>query len=316
MEASEEMNALAGILRCPVCKGQLDMSAEVKCHGCGRQFLKAGGYPVLIDFDDSIFTPEDYRATAGAVIPRLQKGTRIGRFLNRLTYGTNKAAAHNIGAFLNHVRGRAHEPVILVVGGGSIGAGMRELYQGHGVKVVGVDVYASPNIEIICDGHSLPFSDESFEGVVIQAVLEHVLDPRRVVDEIHRVLKPAGLVYAETPFMQQVHEKAYDFTRFTLGGHRWLFRKFEEIDAGPVSGPGVALLWSISYFVKSFWDSDKFAAIVAALFFWLRLLERRAKRGPALDSASGIFFLGSKSDNSLKANELPAYYLRHQLNAV
>ena len=34
----------------------------------------------------------------------------------------------------------------------------------------------------------------SFDGVMIQAVLEHVLEPTRVVAEIHRVLKPDGLL--------------------------------------------------------------------------------------------------------------------------
>jgi len=57
-----------------------------------------------------------------------------------------------------------------------------------------------------------------FDAVWIQAVLEHVLDPVRVVAEIHRVLRPGGLVYSEIPFMQEVHEGAYDFTRFRLSG--------------------------------------------------------------------------------------------------
>ena len=55
------------------------------------------------------------------------------------------------------------------------------------------------------------------------------------------VYKDDGLVYADTPFMQQVHMGRYDFTRFTYLGHRRLFRKFEEIDSGAVSGPAMAL---------------------------------------------------------------------------
>ncbi len=55
-----------------------------------------------------------------------------------------------------------------------------------------------------------------------------MLEPERVVSEIARVLKPAGMVYSEIPFMQQVHEGAYDFTRFTDSGQRWLFRQFKS----------------------------------------------------------------------------------------
>jgi SAM-dependent methyltransferase len=231
-----------------------------------------------------------------------------------MTYGKNNdATERNIDAFLRHAYDLSREPTILVVGGGTIGNGISALYKAQDVKVIGVDVYASPNIKIICDGHKLPFVDESFDGVVIQAVLEHVLEPHRVVEEIYRVLRPSGLVYAETPFMQQVHERAFDFTRFTFSGHRWLFRKFREIEAGLVLGPGVALLWSIAYFVKSLGGADKFSTLVTALFFWVRLLEKRAKRGAALDAASGVYFLGSKSMKHLRANEMPAYYQHSQI---
>ena len=69
-----------------------------------------------------------------------------------------------------------------------------------------------------------------------------MVDPARVVAEIQRVLKPGGLVYAETPFMQQVHEGAYDFTRFTELGHRWLWRRFAPVARGALGGPGLSLL--------------------------------------------------------------------------
>jgi SAM-dependent methyltransferase len=83
--------------------------------------------------------------------------------------------------------------------------------------------------------------DASFDAVVAQAVLEHVADPARAVAEMHRVLVAGGLVYAEIPFMQQVHEGAYDFRRYTHVGLRRLFRDFDEVAAGPVCGPAMAL---------------------------------------------------------------------------
>jgi ubiquinone/menaquinone biosynthesis C-methylase UbiE len=58
----------------------------------------------------------------------------------------------------------------------------------------------------VCDAHHLPFQIESFDGVIVQAVLEHVFDPNRYVEEIHRVLKMDAVVYAETPFIQQADE--------------------------------------------------------------------------------------------------------------
>ena len=181
------------------------------------------------------------------------------------------------------------------------------MYRGA-VEVIGTDVYASPNIDVICDGHSLPFTTGSFDGVLIQAVLEHVLSPEAVVHEIHRVLKSDGIVYAETPFMQQVHEEAYDFTRFTLAGHRWLFRNFSEIEAGLVLGPGIGLLWSILYYVKAMTGSSKAAVLLTAPFFWVRILERRASKRGAEDAASGLYFLGRRTEVAMKPNEMPDYY--------
>ena len=64
----------------------------------------------------------------------------------------------------------------------------------------------------------MPFKE--IDLVIIQAVLEHVMYPNKVVSEIYRVLKNDGLIYSETPFMQQVHEGPYDFSRFTESGHR------------------------------------------------------------------------------------------------
>ena len=122
-----------------------------------------------------------------------------------------------------------------MLGGATLGDGMRAL-MGDRLEVVESDVYLGPRTEVVLDAHDIPFADSTFDAVVAQAVLEHVVDPYRSVSEIWRVLKPRGIVYAETPFMQQVHGGPYDFTRFTPLGHRRLFRQFEELDSGVILG--------------------------------------------------------------------------------
>jgi SAM-dependent methyltransferase len=172
----------------------------------------------------------------------------------------------------------------------------------------GRDVYVSPYTRLVADGHHLPFRDAVFDGVWIQAVLEHVLEPQRVVDEVYRVLKPGSLVYDSVPFIQQVHEKAYDFTRFTMNGHRWLFRRFEQIDAGSVGGAGTAAIWSLRYLWRALGIGDKGSMLLTLPFFWLHCLDRITQRKPNTDAASGTYFFGIKSNESLNCKDMVAYY--------
>jgi 2-polyprenyl-3-methyl-5-hydroxy-6-metoxy-1,4-benzoquinol methylase len=45
----------------------------------------------------------------------------------------------------------------------------------------------------------LPFADASFDVVTLLAVLEHLAEPRRMVEEIARVLRPGGQVVLTVP---------------------------------------------------------------------------------------------------------------------
>ncbi len=46
---------------------------------------------------------------------------------------------------------------------------------------------------------ALPFEDEAFDVVVAGELLEHLRDPRRLVDEVRRVLRPGGSFVASVP---------------------------------------------------------------------------------------------------------------------
>jgi SAM-dependent methyltransferase len=162
--------------------------------------------------------------------------------------------------------------------------------------------------QFVADAHQIPLADGSVDAVVVQAVLEHVLDPVAVVREIHRVLRPDGLVYAETPFLQQVHAGPYDFVRYTSSGHRYLFRAFAEIDAGPVAGPGTQLLWSLDHAVRGVLRSELAGKLTRAPLFWLRYLDRLVPTAFGMDNASAYFFLGRRSETELQPSEMVDYY--------
>jgi SAM-dependent methyltransferase len=189
-----------------------------------------------------------------------------------------------------------------------MGNGLEQLYADRHARLIAFDIYASPLTQFIADAHRIPLATGSVDAVIVQAVLEHVLDPAQVVREIHRVLRPDGLVYAETPFMQQVHAGPYDFVRFTSSGHRYLFRGFEEISAGPVTGPGTQLLWSVDHLVRGLLRSVLAGRLARALFAWLRWLDRLVALPFALDGAGACYFLGRRAERELTPPEIVAYY--------
>ena len=301
------------LLICPRCRAGLSVGTDrasctnSRCICADQGFPTVNGQLVLIDFSDSIFRPSDYRHGSGSPIKRQSGSSLRSRFL-RFADGANPVAAANCKAFIALTKTESSMPRVLVIGGGSIGKGAEALYRDPDIELVGTDVYASDNTSLLCDAHKLPFESGSFDGVWIQAVLEHVLDPHIVVAEIHRVLRTNGLVYAETPFMQQVHERAYDFTRFTLSGHRWLFKRFEQISAGSVTGPGVAFLWSMRYLLRALGAGKKISRLMALCFVWVRTLDRFCTPRSAADAAGGVFFLGRRSDVALSPKSMVDYY--------
>jgi SAM-dependent methyltransferase len=310
-----DVNAL---LCCPRCRSSLRFEREpIVCTngGCAYSrdgFPRARGQPVLVDFERSIFDRGNYTDNRGSVM-RDDTGRGLALRCRRLLTGGNPVTPGKSREIIGRLTAQASAPCVLVIGGGAIGSGADALYADPNVRVVGTDVYASANTRVVSDGHFLPFRDGTFDAVWIQAVLEHVLDPPAVVAEIHRVLKPNGLAYADTPFMQQVHEGAYDFTRFTLSGHRWLFRGFEEIDAGAVGGAGTALVWSIRHAALSLGLSTRMASLVALPFFWMRFIDYFAKPGPKTDAASGIYFFGRKSERAMNAKDMVRYFeMKHR----
>lgn len=304
-----------GLLRCPICQSPLTTnSQELACTSveCGTRFPIVRGVPILLNESTSVFSISDFRHDDTA--KRSFKGQILKALVRRLPEnGRNTVAARNyahLGQLLIDGRRKAR---VLVVGGSIVGSGMEGILAKDGLEFVETDVVIGARTQIVCDAHDLPFADQSFDGVVIQAVLEHVADPYRAVAEIHRVLKGDGLVYAETPFMQQVHEGRHDFTRFTHLGHRRLFRNFAEIESGAVGGPGMALAWSYEYFLLSFFRSRIARGFVRAFSrltgFWLKYFDEMVRDKPgAIDASSGHYFLGRRSDSTLSDRDLITLY--------
>lgn len=102
---------------------------------------------------------------------------------------------------------------------------------------VGMDLHPGRGVSVVADGHALPVRSESFPAVLSTEMLEHARKPQTVVDEIERVLEPGGRVWLTTRFAFPLHEAPHDYFRFTAPGLAHLFRKFEQVEILPDTGP-------------------------------------------------------------------------------
>jgi SAM-dependent methyltransferase len=92
----------------------------------------------------------------------------------------------------------------------------------------------------------LPFADGAFDGVIMKDLLEHVADPVALVAEVHRVLRPGGLLFASSPDAQRWVWDDYTHRRpFTRKSFRLLFADqgftVERVGYESVT-PGVGLI--------------------------------------------------------------------------
>ena len=310
----DDTSAIADLLACPVCGGNLRMngSEQLRCEksSCGHHetpFPRLGGKDVLIDFDNSVLDRDTTLASgATSVVGR----GRWRAVLSRVIDGSNRYAATLARLMVEGVSQRSSDrkPVIVVMGAGEIGHGSEPLYATPDADIIAFDIYASPNITFVADAHAIPLRDGVADGVWIQGVLELVVDPRKVVAEASRILKPGGLMFTDTAFMWPVCEQAYDFNRWSPSGLRWLFRDFDVLAAGQSTGPGTMTVLAIRYLFQSLLRSTKLGQIAAFPFVWIRLLDYLCGDRRALDASVGMFIFGRKRERPIEIDDLLAYY--------
>ncbi|PSB56083.1 methyltransferase domain-containing protein [Chamaesiphon polymorphus] len=305
------------LLHCPVCHAELNQTErELECLNseCTTSFPIVDGIPVLINERASVFAIDDFRARRQTFFKSESKNQLVNILKSLIPdISRNIKGAANYRHLSQILLECSPHPRVLVIGGSILGDGMEYLVENTAIELVESDVAFGERTMLISDAHDLPFQDGAFDGVIAQAVLEHVLDPHRCCAEIYRVLNDRGVVYAETPFMQQVHNSPYDFTRFTHFGHRRLFRHFEEIDSGAVCGPGMALASAYMSFLVSFTTSKVFTRLLIAFArltsFYLKYFDYLTIDKPgARDAASGYYFIGRKSDLVLSDRDLIKLY--------
>lgn len=93
-----------------------------------------------------------------------------------------------------------------------------------------LDIVDTPIVDIVCNAEDMPIDDCSYDLVLCTQVLEHCENPQRIVDECHRVLKPAGTLIVTVPSVYPVHGYPADNWRFMPDGLRHLLRAFSKVE--------------------------------------------------------------------------------------
>tara|TARA_Y100000589_G_C27194881_1_gene646341 strand:- start:5046 stop:5999 length:954 start_codon:yes stop_codon:yes gene_type:complete len=301
---------------CPICKESLKRvfnnyslkCQNLRCNQFKNQFKILKGIPNLIPFGEEgciLKKDESKDLNYGSSLRRVNKFAKDIRIISsRIFKGKNIISEENINFLISNLEVNNK---VLVIGGGNIGYGMNKFYEKckkHRIEFHSIDVYFSKNITAIADANFLPFPDKIFDIVIVQAVLEHVIDPHKVVKEIFRVIQNEGLVYSETPFIQSVHEGAYDFTRFTHSGHRWLFRDFVEVKSGFNQGAFSSLLFIGSHAISGLFRFKSLGILIRLIFGRLaKLLDYLCDDKSNIDIACGNYFIGKKTKKDIKEKD-------------
>lgn len=178
-----------------------------------------------------------------------------------------------------------------------LGSGSRKLAN----HTINLELYPFANVNVVGNGHQLPFKNHTFDVIICQAVLEHVKQPVVVINEMQRTLKQNGIIYVEIPFLLGYHADPDDYHRYTLRGTEELFSAFQKRELGICVGPMSTLCWWVRKLPTIFFRNRaiiKFIELIMGwLTFWLKYFDiilTRAKNAHII--SGGFYFLGIKTD--------------------
>lgn len=70
----------------------------------------------------------------------------------------------------------------------------------------------SPIVDVKADIVDLPFEDNSFDVIICNHVLEHIVDDRKAMSELYRVMKSGGWGIVQVPMKNSLEKTYEDFT--------------------------------------------------------------------------------------------------------
>jgi SAM-dependent methyltransferase len=215
------------LLSCPACGGRLEYETILKCIGCQQTYDVVDGIPILLPPESGALELEyrenyDRIATDDLAEPivanrELLLHSKLLRFIGN-TGGAN----------------------VLDIGS-AYGSHLRELEAACKVAVDLALPYLrtippeSVTVRVCGDAEALPVDLSAFDVVIMADILEHLLDPEKLVARLARDCRPETRIIVHIPWRESlesyktsqykfVHLRSFDETSF-----RTLFREFRVV---------------------------------------------------------------------------------------
>lgn len=114
-------------------------------------------------------------------------------------------------------------------------------------KYYGCDMREGNGVDLVLNLHNIDLPSNIAGSVLSFDTLEHVEYPRKAVEEMHRILRPGGIIVISSVMNFPIHEYPHDYWRFTPQGLSSLLSIFDKSivtctgeDNFPISILGVA----------------------------------------------------------------------------
>lgn len=98
-----------------------------------------------------------------------------------------------------------------------------------GMEFIGCDMREGPGVDRVENLHNLAFDDNSIGTMILLDTMEHVRYPFTAMAEVHRVLKPGGVLIMTSVMLCPIHAYPSDYWRFTPEAFKVLLEPFETV---------------------------------------------------------------------------------------
>ncbi|RMD84792.1 MAG: SAM-dependent methyltransferase [Candidatus Dadabacteria bacterium] len=202
---------LAAIRCCPVCHGSLaEQTRELRCVSCDQRFAVTdrGQADLRLPAARNAVQLPDTRFSVSASLVAEARAALTERVAPAVPHNrySGPIPTHLTREQVAHIPEARRRTLALDLGCGS---GLhRPVLEGLGYTYYGLD-YEGDGAMDLADAHALPCRNNSFDLALSIAVLEHLRDPTRAMQELHRVLKPGALFIGTAAFMEPFHDNSY-----------------------------------------------------------------------------------------------------------